>query len=83
MRFLMLTHIHIFFTLFNQKNPPKNRYTRKEPTHFSVKPENLNFKKNFFRNLKILKFSMLKKMTPKSQAKNKTPFPQYPFLTIF
>ena len=26
---------------------------------------------------------MLKKMTPKSQAKNKTPFPQYPFLTIF
>ena len=26
---------------------------------------------------------MLKKMTPKSQAKNKTPFLQYPFLTIF
>ena len=23
------------------------------------------------------------KMTPKSQAKNKTPFSQYPFLTIF
>ena len=26
---------------------------------------------------------MPKKMTPKSQAKNKTLFPQYPFLTIF
>ena len=26
---------------------------------------------------------MPKKMTPKSQAKNKTPLPQYPFLTIF
>ena len=36
----------------------------------------------FFRNLKILKFSMPKKMMPKSQAKAK-PFPEYPFLTIF
>ena len=26
---------------------------------------------------------MLKKMTPKSQAKNKTPFSQFSFLTIF
>ena len=26
---------------------------------------------------------MPKKMTPKSQAKNKTPLTQYPFLTIF
>ena len=26
---------------------------------------------------------MPKKMMPKSQAKNKTPFPQYPFLTTF
>ena len=26
---------------------------------------------------------MPKKIMPKSQAKNKTPFPQYPFLTIF
>ena len=34
-------------------------------------------------NLKILKLGMPKKITPKSQAKNKTPFPQYPFLTIF
>ena len=73
------THTHIF-TLFNRKKTPKNRYTRKQPTHFSV---NLNFKKKFFQNLKILKFRMPKKMTPKSQAKNKTPFPQYPFLTIF
>ena len=26
---------------------------------------------------------MPKKMTPKSQAKNKTPFPQYPFFNYF
>ena len=25
---------------------------------------------------------MPKKLMPKSQAKNKTPFPQYPFLTL-
>ena len=32
---------------------------------------------------KSSKIYMPKKMAPKSQAKNKTPFPQYPFLTIF
>ena len=43
----------------------------------------------FLRNLKIwilkIFFSKLgvpKKMMPKSQAKNKSQFPQYPFLTI-
>ena len=41
------------------------------------------FQKSIFRNLKILKFSMPKKMTPKSQAKIKSSFPNYPFLTIF
>ena len=41
------------------------------------------FQKRIFRNLKILKFSMPKKMTPKSQAKIKSSFPNYPFLTIF
>ena len=41
------------------------------------------FKNKLFRNLKILKFSMPKKMTPISQANLKPSFPQYPFLTIF
>ena len=31
----------------------------------------------------MTKFGMPKKMTPKSQAKVKPSFPQYPFLTIF
>ena len=48
--------------------------------HETLKSE---FKKENFRNLKILKFGMPKKITPKSQAKNKTLFLQYPFLTIF
>ena len=39
--------------------------------------------KKISRNPKILKFSMPKKMTPKSQAKIKPSFPQYLFLTIF
>ena len=69
-------HIYTFFLHFLIKNPPKNGYTRKQPTHFSMKSSNLNFFKNIFRNLKILKFGMLKKITPKSQAK-------YQFLTIF
>ena len=37
MRFLTPTHIDIVFTLFNQKNTAKNRYTRKQPTQFSMK----------------------------------------------
>ena len=31
------THTH-FFTLFSRRRPPKNRYTRKQPTHFSMTP---------------------------------------------
>ena len=40
-------------------------------------------KQFFFRNVKTLKFSTHKKITPKSQAKIKPSFPQYPYLTIF
>ena len=46
-------------------------------------PLRLKLKKKIFLNVKILKFGMPKKMTPKSQAKLKPLFPQYPFLTIF
>ena len=52
--------------------------------HFSIIPKIWIKKKIiFFRNLKSWKIGMPEKMTPKSQAKNKTPIPQYPFLTIF
>ena len=78
-KFITKTH---FFTLFNKKTP-KNRYTRKQSRHFSMTPLRPELKKIFFRNLKILKFGLPKKMTPKSQAKIKPSFPQYPFLTIF
>ena len=75
-----MTHTH-FFTFFNRKKPPKNRYTRKQPTRFSMTPLRPKFF-FFFRNLKILKFSMHKKIMPKSQVKIKPSFLQYPFLTI-
>ena len=45
-------------------------------------PLRLKFKKKIFLNVKILKFGMPKKMTPKYQAKLKPLFPQYLFLTI-
>ena len=38
-------------------------------------------KKKKIGNLKVLRFSLLKKMMPKSQAKIKPSFPKYPFLT--
>ena len=38
-------------------------------------------KKNFFGISNPKKSVCLKKLTPRSQAKNKTLFPQYPFLT--
>ena len=50
-----------FFTLFNKKNLPKNRYTRKQPTHFSMTPLRPKFKKQFFGNQKVLKFGMPEK----------------------
>ena len=37
MRFLRSTHIHIFLH-FLIKKPPKNTYTRKQATHFSMTP---------------------------------------------
>ena len=38
MRFLnFITQTH-FFTLFDRKTPPKDRYTRKQPTRFSMTP---------------------------------------------
>ena len=46
----------------------------------TLKPK---LRKNIFRNLKVLKITISKKMTPKSQAKIKPPLAQYPFLTIF
>ena len=73
--------MHILFALLI--NPPpllpcKNGYTRKQPIHFSMTP------KFFFVEILNLKKSVcLKKMMPKCQAKNKTLFPQYPFLTNF
>ena len=76
-----LSHKHIF-TPFNRKKTPKNRYTKKQPIHFSTTPLRPKFKTNFFRNLKISKFSTHKTMTPKSQAKIKPLFLQYRFLTI-
>ena len=39
-------------------------------------------KKVFFEILNLKKICMPKEITPKSQAKNKTLFTQYPFLTI-
>ena len=71
--------MHILFTLFNKKTPLKWVYKETTYTFFY---ETLKSKFNF-RNLKILKRGMPQKITPKSQAKNKTLFPQYPFLTIF
>ena len=88
--FLTPPQKHIFFTLFN--NHPR---TLPPPgLKIGIQGNNLNIflwrlktqiKKTvcFFWNLKILRFSMRKKLTPKSQAKTKPPFLQFLFLTIF
>ena len=76
-------HINIFFTLFNQKNPLKIGIQGNNLHIFLWNLKIWIFKNFFFRNLKIVKFGMPKKTPPKSQAKNKTLFLQYPFLTIF
>ena len=73
--FFKLSHKHIIFTLFIQKK------SLKKATHFSMRPLKPKFKKN--ENLKILKFSAHKKLTPKSQEKTKPSFLRYPFLTVF
>ena len=46
-------------------------------------PLRLKFKKKISQNPKILKFSMPKKMTPKSQAKIKSSFMHYPIFNYF
>ena len=77
MGFLTPPHVYIFlqFLIQKKKKNYKNGYTRKQPTHFSMAPSNPNLKKIFFRNLKVLKLCVPKKMAPKSQAKIKPSFP--------
>ena len=74
----------MFFTLFNKKTPLKIGIQGNN-VHIFLWNLKTQIKNNFFLfwNLKILKFGMPKKMTPKSHAKIKPSFPQYPFLTIF
>ena len=55
----------------------------KQPTNFSMIPLRLKKKKKNFKNHPITKFGMPKKLMPKSEAKIKSPFLQYPFLIIF
>ena len=76
MHFLKLLHI----TLFLIKKTSQNRYTRKQTRHFSMTPSR---PKKFPKKPPTAQFRMSKKMTPKSQAKTKPLFLQYPFLTIF
>ena len=81
MRFLIVSHKHIFFTLLIKK-----------PLKIGIKGNNLHIflwhiktqiKKKNIRNLQILKLGTPKKMTLQSQAKIKPSFSQYPILTIF
>ena len=67
MRFFKLLHIPSFLI----KKPLKNRYTRKQPTHFSMTPSR---PKRFFKNPSVTKFGTPKKMMAKSQAKIKPSF---------
>ena len=67
MCFLKLLHIPSFLI----KKPLKNRYTRKQPTHFSMTPSS---PKRFFKNPSTTKFGTPKKVMPKSQAKIKPSF---------
>ena len=83
MRFLTPTHMHIFLHFLIKKGSLKMGMQGNNLGIFLWNLKNLNLKKKFFWNLKILKFSMPRKITPKSQAKIKPRFPQYPFLTIF
>ena len=65
--------MHILFTLLIKESPIKLGY--KEPTYtFFYDTQNLNLKIFFFKILIFSKICMPKNMTPKSQAKNKTPF---------
>ena len=79
MGFFTPPHVYIFLQFLIKKKKKKknykNWYTRKQPTHFSMAPSNPNLKKKFFRNLKVLKVCVPKKMAPKSQAKIKPSVP--------
>ena len=80
MWFLLLSHTHTSH-LFNNPPPPppkkiKNRYTKKQPTNFFITPFKTKIKKKKeVKNRPITQFGMTKKLTPKSQAKMKTPYP--------
>ena len=62
------THTHFFHTFLIKKTCTFFYNTLKS-----------KLKKKILRNPKILKLGMPKRMTPKSQAKIKPPFQQYPF----
>ena len=81
MIFNLITHTH-FFALFNLKKHLKIGL-QENNQHIFLWNLKIWIKKKIFKNLKILKIGMPKKMTPKSQAKIKPQFPQYSILTIF
>ena len=60
--FLKLSHTHPALLHLLNQNPPKNRYTRKQPTHFSITPLRPKLK-NKIQNSRIAQFGMSKKMT--------------------
>ena len=75
MQFLTPTHIHIFLPFLIKSTPKIGIQANNQhifPWHLKI----WILRKKLFRNPKILKLGMPEKMTPKSQAKNKTPFPQ-------
>ena len=78
MHFLKLLRIPLFLI---KKKKKKKRYTSKQHTHFSMAPSRP--KKSFSKNHLSSNSGCLKKMTPKSQAKIKPPFPQYLFRNYF
>ena len=81
--FNTITHTHFFTPLMTP--PPLPPY----PIKIGIQGNNLHIslwqlktqilKKKFFRNLKILKLGVPKTMMPKSQAKIRPSFSQYPF----
>ena len=62
-------------TLFLKNKDLQNRYTRKQSTHFSIAPFDQKLKKKILLNETNHEFRTLRKMTFKSQAKTKPPFP--------
>ena len=80
--FNIITYTHSFRT-FNQKRPLKMGIQENNLHIFLWYLKIWIFFKKYFRNLEILKFGVPKKITPKSQAKNKPPFLQYPFFSYF